>query len=322
MNLNLPVSRRSFVIGTGAAAASAALLSPARLLGSPPPEDDPGIVALMRKQAASAKITVQTLRGGVAVLMGAGGNMAVLTGPQGKVIVDAGISTAQPRVSAALAELGHDGIRYLINTHWHFDHTDGNQWLNAAGAVIVGHENTRKHLATDTRVEGWKFTFPSSPAQAQPTITFRDELALHLNNSTLVLESLRPAHTDSDILVRFKEADIVHVGDIWWNGHYPFIDYSTGGSIDGTIRAVETALTRVSPTTIIIPGHGPNGSSAELAEFRDMLTTVRKRVADMKQRGQTLDQVVASKPTREFDAKYGHFLMAPSDFVALVFTGV
>lgn len=322
MNTQSPVSRRSFVVGAGLAAAAAALVEPARLFAFSDNPDDNGIVARMRREASTAKITTRFLRGGVGVLMGAGGNVAVLSGRDGMVLVDAGISTAQRQVSAALAGIGQDPIRYLINTHWHFDHTDGNQWLRSAGALIIAQENTRKHLAAETRVEGWGFTFPPSPAGALPLITFKDALRLHLNDTTLTLEAFSPAHTDSDILIEFREPDVIHVGDVWWNGHYPFIDYSTGGSIDGTIRGVEACLARVKNSTIIIPGHGPVGDREQLAEFRDMLTTVRRRVADLKRQGRSLSQVVAAKPTTEFDDKFGDFLITPADFTGLVYAGV
>lgn len=316
------VSRRRFVIGTGLAA-STALMAPRRLFAAERSSGpDEGIVSLMRKQAATAKITTQSLRGGVSVLMGAGGNIAVLSGRDGQVLVDAGLSTARRQVTEALSAVSADPVRYLINTHWHFDHTDGNEWLHSEGALIVAQENTHKRLATNTRVEGWQFTFPPSPAGALPVIDFKNSLRLHLNNTTLLLEAFGPAHTDSDLLVEFTEADTIHIGDIWWNGHYPFIDYSTGGSIDGTIRAVETTLTRVKDTTIIIPGHGPVGDRAQLSEFRDMLTTVRQRVATLKKQGKTLEACIAEKPTLEFDPKFGHFLMAPADFVGLVYAGV
>lgn len=322
MQTNSPVSRRSFVIGTGLTAATVILAHSPHSLAADPGEPDEGIVARMRKQAATARITTQSLRGGVSVLAGAGGNIAVLDGPDGKVIVDSGISTARSQLEAALAAIGPAPITRLINTHWHFDHTDGNEWLHAAGALIVAAENCRARLAVATRVEAWDFTFPRSPTGALPEVTFKESLTVHSNRSTLSLEALSPAHTDSDTLVEFREADVMHVGDIWWNGHYPFIDYSTGGSIDGVIRAVETCLARATDSAIIIPGHGPTGDKAQLTEFRDMLTTVRQRVAAMKKRGSTLEDIIDGKPTNEFDARYGGFLIAPSVFTSLVYAGV
>lgn len=316
------LSRRRFLVGCGVAAATASFLSPGRVFAGEGSDNEGGIVALMRKQGATAKITTQPLRNNITVLFGAGGNIAVLTGRDGKVLVDAGIATGRRQVAEALASIGPEPVKYLINSHWHFDHTDGNAWLHADGASILGHENTRKRLATDTWVEGWRHTFPATPAEALPVLTFKDSMTLHLNDTTLSLESFDPAHTDSDIVVEFKEADVIHVGDVWWNGHYPFIDYSTGGSIDGTIRAVKKSLTLATDRTIIVPGHGPLGDRSQLASFLDMLTTVRERVATMKAQGKSPPEVVAAKPTREFDRKYGDFLTSAAVFTTLVYAGV
>ncbi len=321
-------SRRNFMAIAGAAT-TAAVFTPRRLLSAPRVLGDEGIVPLMHRQASAAKIVTQSLRGDIRVLMGAGGNIAVLPGADGKLLVDAGISTARPQLTEALAAIGPEPIRHLINTHWHFDHTDGNQWLNQSGARIIAHETTRRRLASDTRVEGWDFTFPAVPTGGLPTIGFKSPpgifgatMSLHLNGTEIALSAFEPAHTDCDIAVEFTDADVIHIGDIWWNGHYPFIDYSTGGSINGTIRAVEVALSRTSAKTIIIPGHGPIGDKAQLTEFRDMLATVRDRVAAQKKQGRSLAESIAAKPTAEFDGRYGHFLTVPDIFTGLVYAGV
>jgi glyoxylase-like metal-dependent hydrolase (beta-lactamase superfamily II) len=152
-------------------------------------------------------------------------------------------------------------IRHLINTHWHFDHTDGNWWLNTEGVAILAHENTHKHLLAAQRVEDWDFNFPSSPLAAVPTEVFASEKTLTLNRATLALKYYGPAHTDSDISVAINEADILHCGDTYWNGIYPFIDYSTGGNIDGMIKAAEANVAAVTDKTIVIPGHGTPGAT-------------------------------------------------------------
>src|SRR6267154_1518242 len=170
-------------------------------------------VTVIRNAAATAKITIQKLRGNVSVLEGSGGNIAVLTGRDGKLLVDAGIPGTKPRIIEALTSLSDDPVKHLINTHWHFDHTDGNEWLHSIGAEITAHENTRKHLAVTTRVDGWNFTFPPAPEGALPTATFSGDHTIHLNGATLVLKHYAPAHTDSDISVEFAEADIIHVAD-------------------------------------------------------------------------------------------------------------
>jgi glyoxylase-like metal-dependent hydrolase (beta-lactamase superfamily II) len=312
------ISRRQFVQNSAGLAAAAAWLGPHRLLAQ---HEGDEIVNLMRAAAATAAIDVKTLRGNVSVLIGSGGNIAVLPGRDGKLLVDAGIPGSRARITQALAAISPDPIRHLINTHWHFDHTDGNEWVHAEGATILAHENTLKHLSTATRVEDWGYTFPPSPAGARPTDVFTTDRTLRVNGTTLVLTHYEPAHTDSDISVHFTDADVIHVGDTWWNGVYPFIDYSTGGSIDGTIRGVESNLAKVSADTVIIPGHGPVGNRSELVECRDMLVAIREKVAALKKQGRTLDEVLAAKPTASYDAKWGSVIV-PNLFTRLVYSGV
>jgi glyoxylase-like metal-dependent hydrolase (beta-lactamase superfamily II) len=290
---------------------------PRRLIAE---EESP--VIRMRAAAATAKITTQKLRGNISALLGSGGNIAVLTGKDGKLLIDAGITASRPGITEAFNNLSSDPVRHLINTHWHFDHTDGNEWLHSIGAEITAHENTRKHLSETTRVEAWNFTFPPSPKGALPTKVFKKEQKLRINGENLVLKYYPPAHTDSDIAIEFSEADILHVGDTWWNGYFPFIDYNTGGSISGMIQAAENNVKRVSNKTIVIPGHGPVGNKAGLIEFRDMLVAVRDKVAALKKQGKALQEVIAAKPTAEFDAKWGGFVIDGKTFTQLVYAGV
>jgi glyoxylase-like metal-dependent hydrolase (beta-lactamase superfamily II) len=255
-------------------------------------------------------------------LLGAGGNIAVLTGPDGKLLIDSEIVTARPHVSKALAGINADPIKQLINTHWHFDHAGGNEWVHEAGAGILAQENTRKHLSVDTRVEGWKHTFPAEKAGAIPSTVFKEDHTLHMNDSTLILKHYLPAHTDSDISVHFAEADIFHTGDTFWNRNYPFIDYSTGGSIDGQIRAAEANITKVTEKTIVIPGHGSVGGKADLILFRDVLVGIRDKVAALKKQGRSLAEIVAAKPGARTDAEWGNGFWTPDEFVGSVYQGV
>lgn len=275
-----------------------------------------------RKTAAAATITVQKLRGNISVLLGAGGNIAVLRGHDGKLLVDAGYAGARPKITSALASISSDPIKHLINTHWHFDHTDGNEWLHSTGAAILAHTNTRKHLSTATRVEGWNFTFAPAPAGAIPSQVFDDGRTLQLNGATIVLKHYAPAHTDSDISVHFTNADVFQVGDTFWNGYYPFIDYSTGGSIDGMIRATEANLAKITDTMIVIPGHGAVGDKSQLAYYRDLLVSAHEKVAALKKQGKSLDGIVAAKPTAATDAQWGSGFRSPKDFIGDVFRGV
>jgi len=279
-------------------------------------------VVTIRKAAANAKITVTRLRGNISVLEGSGGNIAVLTGPDGKLLVDAGIPGSRSRITEALDSLSDDPVKHLINSHWHFDHTDGNEWLNSIGAEITAHENTRKHLSVSTRVGDWNFTFPPAPVAALPTKLLNTDQKLHLNGTTLGLKCYQQAHTDSDICIDFTDADIIHVADTLWNGAYPFIDYSTGGSIDGMIHAAEANVARTTDETIVIAGHGPIGNKSQLIDFRDMLVAIRERIAALKKQGKSRDEVVAEKPTADYDANWGDFVINGDFFARLVYAGV
>jgi glyoxylase-like metal-dependent hydrolase (beta-lactamase superfamily II) len=274
----------------------------------------------IRNAAATAKITIHKLRDNLSVLEGSGGNITVLTGRDGKVLIDAGISRRQ--VEDALAALSDDRVKHLINSHWHFDHTDGNEWLHSIGAEIIAHENTRKHLSVSTRVVDWNFTFPPAPASALPTNVVAADATLHLNGTTLTLKWYGSSHTDSDISVGFREANVISVADTFWNGEYPFIDYGTGGSLDGMIRAAEANVANADDETIVIPGHGPIGDKSQLIEFRDMLVAIREKVADLKKQGKSLNEVVAAKPTADFDEKWAGFVVDGNFFTRLVYAGV
>jgi glyoxylase-like metal-dependent hydrolase (beta-lactamase superfamily II) len=309
------LSRRHFI--SASLGASALILDPRRVFA-----EETGLVPTMIQAASQAKIEVNRLRRNIAVLEGSGGNIAVLTGKDGKLLIDAGFTVSRPRISPALDSLSADPITRLINTHWHVHHTDGNAWLHAEGAAITAHENTKKHLSTSTRVDDWSYTFPPAPPAALPATIFHDALSLRHNDTALALQYYGPAHTDSDISVVFEEADVIHVGDTWWNGFYPFIDYSTRGSIDGMIRATKRNLTVVTDKTIIIPGHGPVGNKTGLSEYYDMLVAIRSNVSRLKKQGKSLAETIGEKPTAAHDAKWGQFLMTPAIFTKLVYAGV
>jgi glyoxylase-like metal-dependent hydrolase (beta-lactamase superfamily II) len=281
-----------------------------------------GIVDTIIQAAGTAEITVTRLRGGVSVLEGSGGNIAVLSGSEGKLLVDAGIANSCRNIIEALDSLDHAPIGRLINTHWHFDHTDGNEWVNAAGARIIAHENTRTRLLSAQRVEDWHAYFPPPPSGAVPTETFVDDYSLNWNGTTVQLKYYGPAHTDGDISVFFSDFGVFHTGDTWWNGIYPFIDKSTGGTIDGMIQAAENNVLSLTGDMIIIPGHGPVGNRLELIGYRDMLVAIRENIARMKRAGCTLDETIEQKPTAEYDEKWGQFVITPSFFTRLVYDGL
>jgi glyoxylase-like metal-dependent hydrolase (beta-lactamase superfamily II) len=274
----------------------------------------------IRRAASTDPIAVQRLRGNLSLITGAGGNVVLLDDAEGVLLVDSAIDGR--RVEATAGSLTTAPIRYVVNTHWHFDHTDGNEWLALRGATIIAQENTRRHLSRATRVDDYGETFPPRPAAALPRTVFADRHLLAIGGATVTLVHYDPGHTDSDISVRFPNEDVLQVGDTWWNGIYPFIDYSTGGSIDGLIAAARWNLMAVSGDTLVVPGHGPAGDRAGLAVYYDMLVAVRETVAGLKGRGFTLDEVIAGRPTAAFDDTWGNGLVGPEFFTRLVYRGV
>jgi glyoxylase-like metal-dependent hydrolase (beta-lactamase superfamily II) len=312
-----PLSRRAFCLCCLAAPWG---LSASEAQAGPAPNE---IVAFIMAEAARATIHIHPLRGGLVALEGSGGNVAVLPGPEGMLLVDAGIGVSRTQVAAALASLGPLPVVQLINTHWHFDHTGGNEWLRDAGAAILAQANAREHMKSAQRVPDWDYVFPAAPARALPDQVFAEQHLVRHAGATLELTHYGPAHTDSDIAVRFREADILHTGDTYWNGVYPMIDYATGGHIDGMIRAAEANLAAAGEDTIVIPGHGaPVSNRAGLRAYRDMLVAIRALVAQAKRGGASLDAVVASRPTAPWDASWGQFVISPALFTRLVYEGL
>ena len=312
------MNRRNF-LGLSAAAGAAAM-APRWIQAQSAPAAKPA--AGPNDAAATTPVKATKLYDNLYLLQGVGGNMALLTGPDGNLLIDASYAPAVPRIREAIAALapqsaGAPGI--LVNTHWHQDHTGGNEGMHAAGFTIVAHRQTRARLSTPQILRAFHRTVPASPPGALPQIVMDDTLAIWRNGDALDLAHFPPAHTDSDIYINFQKADVLHVGDIWFNGMYPFIDEGTGGSIDGMIRAGEEALAVADTGTKIIPGHGPLGSKADLQKFHDMLTEVRDKVAALKDAGLSEEDAVAKKPTAELDAAWGKGFMNPDVFTGIVY---
>ncbi|MFJ3371560.1 MBL fold metallo-hydrolase [Pseudomonas sp. NPDC086251] len=273
-------------------------------------------------QRADNEIITHTLRDNISVLEGSGGNIVVLSGKEGKFLVDAGISKSRDKVKAALMKISPAPVKYVVNTHWHWDHTDGNAWMHEAGATIVAQVNTLKHLSQTTHVDDWNWTFQPVPAGARPTVLVQDEKTFTFAGSNIKVEHFGPGHSDGDLEIYFEKADVLAMGDTFWNAGYPFIDNQDGGSIDAAISWASKAIERTTDHTVVIPGHGPVGTRAQLIAFRDMLAGVRDNVRQLKQQGKSLDEVIAAKPSAAFDEKWGNFVIKPDHFVKLVYAGL
>jgi glyoxylase-like metal-dependent hydrolase (beta-lactamase superfamily II) len=253
----------------------------------------------------TAKIVAEKIRDGIYCLSGPGGNIGVLIGEDGVLLVDCGVTGRTDAIKAAVAEISPKPIRTLVNTHWHFDHTGGNEFLGKTGVAIVAHDNVRQRLSTDQTIALLNMKFPAAPAVALPVVSFNDTLTLHRNGETLHLAVVPPAHTDGDTIVRFAKANVVHMGDLFFNGVYPVIDSSSGGTVDGMIAAAERVLKLTDAETKIIPGHGPLATAKELKQARDLLATLREAILPLIKAGKTVEEAVAAKPTRTLDDQYG-----------------
>ena len=270
-----------------------------------------------RAQMGAAPIVSTRLGANLVMHSGPGGNVAALHGPDGVVIVDTFVRPAWAGLKQALDGLGGGPLKLAIDTHWHFDHSDNNDKIREAGGATLAHDNTRTRLTQSHDILGMKIK--PAPAGCLPTQTFKDTHTVHANGEAIQLSYVKPAHTDTDIAIMFANANVLHLGDLFFNGLYPFIDASTGGNINGMIASADAALQLVNPQTKVIPGHGPLGDKASLGKYRDMMVTVRDRVQKLKASGQTLEQVVAAKPSKDLDDPWGKGFMQPDFFVTIVY---
>jgi cyclase len=254
------------------------------------------------------------------LISGLGGNIAVLAGPDGAFVVDSGLAD---RVAKTQGELGKAApLALLVNTHWHFDHTGGNESIARAGARIIAHENCRQRLATDQYAEAFDRKIPASPPAALPVITIKDPTTLHLNREEIRLLPVPPAHTDGDVIVHFQNADVIHTGDLYFNGGYPFIDYSSRGVLGGLVTVIRDLAAIAGAKTRIIPGHGPLATRDDLKNYLAFLETMLERFGKLKAEGKSVDEVVAAAPTQDFDEKLGRGFLKPEQFVRITYTGM
>lgn len=275
--------------------------------------------AVAQQDFSSVEIHTEKVADNLYMLAGAGGNIALLAGEDGAFMVDDQFAPLSDKILGAVAGVTDKPLRFVINTHWHGDHTGGNENMGAAGALIVAHENVRKRMSTAQFLEALGREVPASPEAALPVITFTDATTFHWNGETVRVQHVAPAHTDGDSVVHFARANVIHTGDTWFNGSYPFIDLSSGGSVEGLVEAMDLVLEMANENTRIIPGHGALSDPAELQTQRDMLVELAGRIQGLIDEGMNREQVIAARPTAEYDEAYGQGFMKPEVWTGIVF---
>lgn len=253
------------------------------------------------------------------MLVGRGGNIGLSVGDDGVFLIDDQYAPMTPKIREAIGNITEESVAFVVNTHWHGDHTGGNENFAEGGALVVAHHNVRKRMNSEQLIEFFDSRTKPAPDEALPVVTFGDDIEFHVNGETVRAFHVTAAHTDGDAVVHFPDANIIHMGDVYFNKRYPFIDLSSGGSIRGMIEAVNRVLPMIDNATRVIPGHGPLSNKAQLVAYRDMLADVSDTIAGMIREGKSLEEVKAAEPTKAYDAEWGDGFISPARWTELVY---
>jgi glyoxylase-like metal-dependent hydrolase (beta-lactamase superfamily II) len=280
------------------------------------------MASAQQQDFSKVEVKSEKVAEGIWVLMGAGGNIGMAVGPDGVFLVDDEYAPLTEKITAAVKGISDQPVRFLLNTHWHGDHTGGNENMGKAGILIVAHDNVRMRMSAEQFIEAFGQKVPPSPEKALPVVTYDSSVTFHVNGDDVRGFHVAPAHTDGDSVVVFRKANVVHMGDLFFNGFYPFIDLSSGGSFEGMIAAADQVLAMTDAGTKFIPGHGPVGGRADLERYRDMLKGVRAAIQPLVAAGKTADEMVAAKPTAKLDETWGNGFLKPEQFQRIVYASL
>lgn len=273
-------------------------------------------------QASGEKIIPVPVTDQIYMIGGKGGNIGLFIGEDGTFLIDDQFAPMTEKIVAAIKSVGGDHPRFLINTHYHGDHTGGNEKLGQGGTLIFSHDNVRERLSTGSFIEAFNMKRASVPIEGLPVVTFSEDISFHLNGDTIRAVHVPHAHTDGDSFICFQSANVIHTGDLFFNGFYPFIDVNHGGSLKGLIAAVDNVISMIDDKTKIIPGHGPLADKAQLASYRQMLGVAYKRLRKLKAEGKTAKDAAASKPLADFEVSWGDGLFTGDRWIELIYPGI
>ena len=277
------------------------------------------VTASLAQDFDAVKIKTKKLSESIYMLEGSGGNIGVCIGEDGTFIIDDQFAPLTEKITAAIGKITPKPVQFLINTHWHFDHTDGNENFGSAGAIIVSHQNSRKRMARDEVVALVGTEQKAYSRDGLPKITFKESMSFHYNGETINIFHIGPAHTDGDAIVHFVESNVLHMGDVFVRYVFPFIDEPNGGNINGMIKTLDKAAELANNQTQIIPGHGQVSNKKDLLDYRKMLVTIRDRIKIQVEKDKTLKQIIASNPTQGYE---GSDFVAKDDFVKIVYDSI
>jgi cyclase len=258
----------------------------------------------------------------VYMLKGRGGNVGISTGEDGLYIIDDQVKPVTSQLLQAIRKISKEPIRFVINTHYHADHVGGNETIGAAGAVIIAHDNIRKRMTTEQVSIFMNNTTPPYPKGALPVVTFNDRMSLHLNGETATAYYVAEGHTDGDAIIHFPESNVIHMGDMYFNGLYPYVDLDAGGAMQGMVAAADLALSMADESTRIIPGHGPLAVTEDLKGYREFLIKAGANVQELIDQGLNLQQIIAAEPTKEWDETLGKTWITPAQFVTFIYNSL
>lgn len=273
-------------------------------------------------KAAEVKITAVPVTDQIYMIKGKGGNIGLFIGKDGTFLIDDQYAPLTEKIVAAIKSVGGDYPKFLINTHYHGDHTGGNENLGRGGTLIFSHDNVRERLATGSFIAAFNVKREAVSREGLPVVTFSKDITFHLNGDSIRAVHVPHAHTDGDIFIYFQKDNVIHAGDLFFNGIYPFIDVTHGGSLKGMIKAVDRVLMMADDNTKIIAGHGPLGDKAQLASYRQMLGTAYERLRKLKAEGKTAQEAAASKPLADLEAIWGNGMFKSDRWIEIIYTGI